>query len=433
MELHDCIDALKKYIWLIAAIAVLSAAAAGIISQYALDKEYESSATAVITGKGAEAENGIACEYSIMLDKNMIKVIYNIAESDAVLKKMIRELSLSCTVKEMRRITEIDFDAETGVIKISAVTNEPALSRDIVREYIGSLDYQTKNFIRTKLHVIDAAKLPAHPSGPNTPLNVALSAAAGIMAGVLAAILLTAREQAKLSIFALDKLPELFHIGSVPVIRNFKKQKGQPVFTNSGAAYESLKTIRTNLLYLLERNSANTVMVTSPRESEGKTTLAINIAVSFAQFDQKVLLIDCNFKKPAIYDLIHIPGEIPETEPAQGQNPSVFVAKPVENLGIDVVFDIMIPQDHPNVDFTLLASMIETLKASYDLIILDCPPILTSADTKMISYIAKNAVLVADYRQLSHWVIRKSINSLTQIDSKILGIILNRVPQRKIM
>mgnify|MGYP000920181684 CR=1 FL=1 len=433
MELHDCIDALKKHIWLIAVLAVLSAAAACMISQYALDKEYESSATMVVTGKSIETTNGIACEYSIILDKNTIKVIDDIAQSDAVLKKVIRDLDLSCTVEEMRRILEIDFDAETGVIKVSAVTNTPAMSRDIVHKYIGSLGYHTKNFIRAKLYVIDPAKLPIQPSGPNTPLSVALAAAMAVMAGILAAILLTVKERAKLSIFALEKLPELFHIGSVPAIRNFKNQKGRPVFSNSSAAYESLKTIRTNLLYLLEKNSANTVMVTSPREYEGKTVLAINIAVSFAQFDQKVLLIDCNFKNPAIYNLIHVPGEIPEGESAQGQNSNVFVAKPVENLGIDVVFDIMIPQDHPNVDFTLFASMIETLKASYDLIVLDCPPILTSADTKMISYIAKNAAIVADYRHLSHWVIKKSINNLTQIDSKILGIILNRVPKRKIM
>jgi capsular exopolysaccharide synthesis family protein len=182
-------------------------------------------------------------------------------------------------------------------------------------------------------------------------------------------------------------------------------------------------------MYLLEREAVKTIMVTSPREGEGKTTLAINIAVCFSQFYRRVLLVDCNFKSPAASRLIRPAGEMPEL----AEYVNEFAASPVRDLGIDVVLNGMIPREQPIVDYTLLASMIETLKDSYDLIILDCPPILNNADIRMLSYIAKNAVIVADYRRLSRWLIENSIHRLTQIDVKILGVILNRVPKRKIL
>ena len=263
-------------------------------------------------------------------------------------------------------------------------------------------------------------------------LRLAFAAAGGLLAGVLAALLLTVLEYSRLSVTMLDKMPELFHIGSVPAVKKLITYKRQPVFPCSIPAYEALMAVRTNLMYLLERESVNTIMVTSPREAEGKTTLAINIAVCFSQFYRKVLLVDCNFKNPAASRLIRPAGETPEPAAAQ-EYANEFVASPVKDLGIDVVLNGMIPREQPTVDYTLLASMIETLKDRYDLIILDCPPILNNADTRMLSYIAKNAVIVADYRRLSRRLIENSIHRLTQIDVKILGVILNRVPKQKIL
>ena len=93
----------------------------------------------------------------------------------------------------------------------------------------------------------------------------------------------------------------------------------------------------------------------------------------------------------------------------------------------------MAPREKSNVNFTLLKSMIDTFKDSYDYIILDCPPVSNNADTLMLSNITRDVVLVANYQHISYKVIEKSMQRLTQIDSKILGIIVNSVPQKKIL
>lgn len=432
MEINDCLSAIKRYFGLIAAITIIAAASSWVVSHFILENIYESTTTIIMSGKNTLSNGDKLCEYDVLLDKNLIKVFYNIAESESVAEEVIKKLKLRYTVDEIRKLIEIDVEEETGIIRISVRTNSANLSRNIVQAFVESLRNQSHNFIlKAYIHTIDPPKLPVKPSSPNMILNLLLSITGGVMAGILMAILLGAKEQTKTSIFALNKLPWLFNIGSFPSLKSIKNKNIQRVYPNNRVAFESLKAIRTNLLYLLERDSINTIMFTSSGVSEGKTTIAVNTAVAVAQLHKRVLLIDCNFQKPALYKIINSKSETAQRDATSYRKINGYIVKSVPGLGIDVISDIMAPREKSNVNFSLINTMLDAIKNDYDLIMLDCPPVMSNADTLALAKITKNVVVVADYRHISYKVIEESIQRLTQIDSKILGIVVNHVPRKK--
>ena len=189
---------------------------------------------------------------------------------------------------------------------------------------------------------------------------------------------------------------------------------------------EAYKALRTNIVFSLPHNKAKKVLVTSALAGEGKSTNCLNIAISFAQTGAKVLLIDCDLRKPNVANLLNIPS-------------SPGLSNILANL--NTVESTIIHSDHSNLDVipsgdmppnpsellgsAVMKDTLEKLSETYEYIFLDSTPINIVTDAAVMTKMIDGVVFVVRQGRTDKDTVAEAIKKLEIVDAKILGFVLN--------
>ncbi len=191
---------------------------------------------------------------------------------------------------------------------------------------------------------------------------------------------------------------------------------------------EAFKTFRTNVEFVSATDNCKTIMMVSALSGEGKTTASINLAIALAQDGKKVLLCDCDLRRPKVQRYLRIKhtSQYGVSTVLSGATPIDEAIGYIEDMGIYVMLSGPIP---PNPS-ELLASdnsktMFAELKTRFDYIICDTPPVAIVADTIAFSRYMDGAVMVVRQNYASRYQISESVNRLRTVDTNILGVVLN--------
>jgi len=192
---------------------------------------------------------------------------------------------------------------------------------------------------------------------------------------------------------------------------------------------DDYQAIRANLGLLDGGDASKIIVVTSPGIGDGKTTFAVNLATSFAQSGEKVLLIDGDLRKPDIAEMLNLP------KGSRGLQDLLFgkeFAKLVYNTGA-VGMDVL-AADRRNVSDALdllgkprTGECIEQVSADYDHVIIDTPPVLAFSDALLWARMADGVILTSFVDRTSRLDLKEAIERLEQADAKILGTVVNNV------
>ena len=190
---------------------------------------------------------------------------------------------------------------------------------------------------------------------------------------------------------------------------------------------EAYKATRTNIIFSLADKTAGckTVVVTSAIPTEGKTTICLNLAISFAQTEDRVLVIDADLRKPKIHTYLKSDNKVGLTNVLAGMADVKNVIKK-DPSGFDYMTSGHIP---PN-PVELLSSkkmkdLLEQLSQSYDYIFIDTPPITIVTDASSVAKDATGVILVAKYMYTTRENLEKAISNLKFVGANIMGLMLN--------
>ena len=206
------------------------------------------------------------------------------------------------------------------------------------------------------------------------------------------------------------------------------------IFKNSSPALsEALKAARINLMYSLSEDDAGKcVLITSASPAEGKTTSCINLAVSLAQTECRVLVIDADLRRPRIHKCLDVKNKEGLANYLGGFSELSSIVSHIEDLNLDVITAGNLP---PNPTELLgskkMQRLIETVKQEYDYILLDTPPVNVVADAMTLTQLVKNAVFVCRCGCTLTTEVKKALSALTFASAKILGFITIDAPQKK--
>lgn len=194
------------------------------------------------------------------------------------------------------------------------------------------------------------------------------------------------------------------------------------------AVTEAFKALRTNIMFALSTRNSKIFAVSSALPSEGKSTVAANLAITFAQTDSKVLFIDADLRKPVAHRTFSIKNKVGLSTLLGGIDSFREVLHSQVTTGLDVITSGPIP---PNPSEMLgsenMKVLLDKLSEFYDYIIIDTPPINIVSDTlNMLSYIA-GVVLVARQGETPTDAFEDAVNSVRFADGHLLGAILARV------
>lgn len=197
---------------------------------------------------------------------------------------------------------------------------------------------------------------------------------------------------------------------------------------------ESYKSIRTNIMLSVMKKGCKTIVVSSSAPGEGKTTTTVNLAITMAEADQRVLLIDCDLRKPKIHHYFSIPNAPGLTNylgaavnSNNAKNVDLFsIIHKTEFENLSVITSGSIPPNPAEIlGSEPMKEFLEEVSQNFDYIIIDSTPINVVSDALPIIRESDGVVLVVRSYSSTHPELQKTLNSLKFIDAKVLGFVVN--------
>ena len=189
---------------------------------------------------------------------------------------------------------------------------------------------------------------------------------------------------------------------------------------------EQYRAIRTNIEYSNVDQNTKTILVTSSDKNEGKTTTVSNLAVSFANLNKKVLLIDCDLRNPSIHKMFRLNNIYGLTDILAKDR---AVDKCIQETELENLYVLTAGATPPNPAEILssekMKNLIEDLKNIYDYIFIDTPPIGLVTDAGVLSSFIDGVVLVVKSESVEKKYLEETKKKLDAVDARILGAILN--------
>ncbi len=190
------------------------------------------------------------------------------------------------------------------------------------------------------------------------------------------------------------------------------------------AIVESYKAARTNIMFSLSANQKKVFAITSYSKGEGKSTVSANLAISFSKMDKKVLLIDCDLRRPNLHNIFKIDNNVGLSN-VIGRMIS-FDDAVVRNVlpNLDIMSSGTIPPNPSELMCSgTFVELINSLYDEYDYIIFDTPPIGVVSDALLLKDLIAGFVVIVRERSTTHGDLQKLIDSVNLADSKVLGLV----------
>ncbi|KYH28014.1 MULTISPECIES: CpsD/CapB family tyrosine-protein kinase [Clostridium] len=194
-------------------------------------------------------------------------------------------------------------------------------------------------------------------------------------------------------------------------------------------AAEAYRTLRTNIQYSSFDKDIKTILVTSSGPSEGKSTTTGNLALTMAQSDKKVLIVDCDLRKPTVHKKFSISNEKGLSNYLIGEvELDDVIVKYSENLYL-LTSGTIPPNPAEMLSSKKMKEFLDLMKEKFDTVIIDSPPVLAVTDAQILSTEVEGVLLVAASGQTEKEALIRAKELLLKVKANILGVILTRVPQ----
>ena len=297
-------------------------------------------------------------------------------------------------------------------------------------ETSGKSEYTASN-----VHIIDRAIAPTAPFKPNIKMIIVLAGVFGVFFGVVLAFMREALDNTFKTPDAIEEKLKLPALGITPVVKK-KKNSTQPekqYLDDSRSPFaESINTIRTGLLFSNIDNPPKTILVTSATGSEGKSTMAMNLAAAYSNLG-KTLLLEVDLRKPSMAKNLNIESKVGLTDLVTG---SVTAASDVfykDNEGKLSVITCGTIARNP---LELLSSQkfestLESLKAHFEYIILDGPPTLPVSDSCILANKVDGVIFVVKAEDTRIKVAKEAVSRLQKLNANIIGAVLTVAEPQK--
>jgi succinoglycan biosynthesis transport protein ExoP len=417
---------------------VAAVALAGIMfaSLFALTRTpaYTTSSQVFVSFHGAESTSELATGTSYV--QRRVVSYSNLVRSPQVLDPVIVELGLNTTAGELGTRVQAAPVTDTVLIDITATDADPTVAARIANTVAESLAERVDELETpqqtvdspVQLQMVREAAPPGSASYPNIPVMIFVGFLLGSALGIALAVLREIADTRVRSEQDVRAVTDSAVIGAIPVDDEAEKNplvvQTSPYHTRS----EAFRRLRTNLQFLDLDGGPQAFVVTSSVPDEGKTTSAINLAITLADADSRVLLIDADLRRPSVAGYLGMEGSVGLTTLLIQRATIDDVIQPWGSAGLFVMPSGVVPPNPAElVGSKAMARLVHEMSEQFDYVIIDTPPLLPVTDAALIARMTSGVLMVAGAGQIRREQLRQSLANLSTVSARVLGIVLNKV------
>ncbi|MDF2805345.1 MAG: chromosome partitioning protein [Cellulosimicrobium sp.] len=434
MGLREYITLLRKR-WVTVAVLVVACLGVAAVLSLAATPTYSARSQVYVSVQGSDSTTDLLQGSNFTV--RQVKSYTELVSTPRVLEPVIEELGLADDTGTLAGRIRAESPMDTSLINVTATDESPQLAADVANAVAGSLadvvaELETPaagGDSPVRISTVRTAAVPAAPSSPDVRLNLTLGLVIGLALGVAVAVvreLLDTRVRSTADVEDVTDAPVLGVIG-------YEEDAPQhPLIVQESPKAiraESFRRLRTNLQFLELGPAARTYVMTSALPGEGKTTTSINLAITLADAGQRVVLVDADLRRPSVARYMAIEGSVGLTTVLIGKVGVEDAVQPWGNGNLDVIAAGQVP---PNPSELLgaapMADLLDRLRAEYDAIVIDTPPLLPVTDAAILARAVGGAILVVGAGTVHRNQLETALSALGTVGVRLLGVVVNRVP-----
>ncbi len=345
------------------------------------------------------------------------------AQEDA-LEEALREQKTEALIMNKKAI-------QYGVLK-----REVGSNRDLYDVFLTRLKETdlSKEIQSSNIRILERAKIPEYPAKPRKKLNIAIAMVVGLMLGLGVAFLGEYLDTSVKTPEEIEKLLEIPSMGVINVADKSDLEKGELVVLADykSRITESMLALRTNVIFSFSDDLSRTLLVTSSVPEEGKSFVAMNLAVLIANLDKEIVLVDADMRMPTVHKAF-----------GKDSSPGLSDVLVGEATVEEAVTDTFVPRlkllpsgTRPPNPLDLIGSekmvaLIEELKKRYDWVVFDTPPLISVADAAVLSGLGAKILFVIKSGEIKKDAIKRIFKQIESVNAKVIGGVLNFVDFKK--
>jgi polysaccharide biosynthesis transport protein len=279
---------------------------------------------------------------------------------------------------------------------------------------------------------IAEAEVPDKASSPKIVQNLGIGLILGLLLGLGVAVL---RHLLDTKVRSEDDVRSLTDSPILGVVAYDTDVSAHPMILRDqplAAASEAIRRLRTNLQCIDVANRPKSIVISSSIPGEGKSTIALNLAVSLADTGTRVILVDADLRRPSVAEYVGIEGGVGLTTVLIGRADVKDVVQSLGATGLDLLPAGQIPPNPSELLGSMaMADLLEQLSVSYDMVLLDSPPLLPVTDAVVLSNLAGGALVVVGADRIHRPQLQQSLESLETAGAHLFGIVMNKIARRE--
>lgn len=460
IDIKRLLDAVVKKSWLVVLVAVLCAGLTLLGTIFLITPQYEATAMFYVNNSDISVGNTSLSLTSsdITASRGLVDTYIVILNTRETMNDVIDYAGVNRTYRELTEMIAAESVEKTEVFRVTVTSPSPEEAEKIANSIAYILPKRISNIVDgTSAKIVDAAVVPTKPSSPSYTNNTVLGFLLGLVL-ITAVIMLqelfdvTIRSEEDIAGVCkhpvLSAVPDMtaqskggYYYGYGEAGKKVKKPaaegqsaKTAPVLVGSEinfAASEAYKLLRTKLQYSFAgENTCRVIGVSSAMTGEGKSLTSVNLAFTFSQLGERVLLIDCDMRRPSL------PAKLPI---ARKPGLSGYLSGRVKENNLiqlcglkedEAAFHVIAAGEIPPNPVELLSSpkmakMLKALRSSYDYIILDLPPIGEVSDALAVVKETDGVLLVVRQDYCNRNALASAVRQFEFVGTRILGVNFN--------
>lgn len=433
----------------VAIVTLISIVIGYYYSYYHVVPKYESTTTLMLgkisnfSSDSTETRDDYQIAQSeITINSSLVSTYSKLITSRTLVQKVIANLNLNLSEGAIIGSTIVSRVEQTQLIQIRVRNTNPELACKIANEIAKVFSEQIEDIYNiNNVYIVDKAIPSGTPYNINHKKDLGISALIGFVLSSGLILLYYLLDNTVKSEEQLEENIGVKNLINIPLEKKQKNKISSEIITYSdpkSIISETFRTLRTNVQFSnTNSKDIKTFLITSCFQSEGKSYVSANLAITFAQVGKKVILVDADMRKGRQAKVFNLPSNrglsnyisnLDENGVELNENLGKFI-KETEVPNLSVITSGTVP---PNPSELLsspkLEKMIEELKKCYDIIIFDGAPIVPITDSLILARMLGSTIIVTLYNKTKKDDLKKVKNGIESVGGKILGTCINCVP-----